>query len=622
MWVCLMGMMALPSVAAGETDSEATVSELNRAAMDAFQNMDIDGAIASLTRAEAMCTAEATCGPELALTYLNRGIIESAGQADDSAARDYFIRAVCLDPIIAIDPMVATPEVESLFDSARISVLEHPDRCAISTEPFALPPPGDIPPLPSEEFPPPRLPQEGALPPQSRTVRHTAWSQQTRLTPLPIYIEVKPGLPVGRVVLSYRTLGERVYQQLVMRPTGRGYAVTIGCDIMQTFTPLGIEYFIVVLDDTDRVTAFAGEADHPFQVTMVDVLQGPAPSLPESPPPDRCTEECPPWQLDCNRRCHQLGDLCGGSGACCEGMICVDGTCSLGDESDVGADSKRHIMRLTFDFGTGGAFVPGEVVKPYNRIAETPFQDWIGVDVNRQDCIAIGYNETTFRDCYSTLSQGIQTRPGVAWSKAHFRVGAMFYIGDRILLGATFRGGLPLDLAHRADVPLVTPLGLANLAFKAVGKPNRGYELDLLVGVGGGIIMHKVRYPDCRPVEWDSAHPWRSASNRAEGVCANVYVNPNDANDTFQNIDPYNEWVGPSNAEDNARLAAMTPAGRNDFQSAYFRRSGYWAIELGVDQYFWYHENMGVHLGVLLDVLVIGNVAYHGDIQLGLATRF
>ena len=462
----------------------------------------------------------------------------------------------------------------------------------------------------------------GSFPPESDTVRHTAWSQQTRLTPVPVYIEVKPGLKVGRVVLSYRTSGERFYQQLEMRPKGRGYAVTIGCGVLQTFNPLAVEYYIDVLDEAGQVMGFAGKADHPFQVTMVDVLVGQSPSLPDSPPPAACTEECPPWQPDCNRHCKQAGDLCDGSAECCEGMVCVEEACAPGDAGEGGAASKTHIVRLTVDFGTGGAYVPRKVVKPYNRIAETPFSDWIGVEVNRRDCIATGYDETTFRDCYDALSRGIEIRPGIAWSRIHFRVGAMFFIGDRILLGATFRGGLPLVAASHGAVPWITPLGLVNLAFRAVGRPDRKYELDLLAGLGGGIIMHRVEYDDCRPVTWDSTHPWKAAADRERGVCEDVYVNAGDPSDTFQNIDRYNEWVGPSDAEENERLKAMTPAGKNYFQSAYFRKSGYLAMELGVDQYLWFHRNAGIHLGVVLDVLAIGNVALHGDIQLGMATRF
>ena len=78
--LCFLGIMALPRVGAGGDDSMKTVVELNQEAMDDYQNMDIDGAIADLTKAEEICIAEAAIGPELALTYLNRGPVGRAAR--------------------------------------------------------------------------------------------------------------------------------------------------------------------------------------------------------------------------------------------------------------------------------------------------------------------------------------------------------------------------------------------------------------------------------------------------------------------------------------------------------------------------------------------------------------
>jgi hypothetical protein len=308
-------------------------------------------------------------------------------------------------------------------------------------------------------------------------------------------------------------------------------------------------------------------------------------------------------------------------------MICVEESCAPG-EADDGAPGDKPLMRLTLGAGTGGGYVPAGEVKPYNRIANTPFADWIDTrdenyDVddpkhypNQAYCADNGYDAAKWEDCYAALTRGVQISSGIAWSKVHIRLNAMFYITDRILLGATFRGGFPLE-PHKA-VPVITPLGLASFAFKAVGKPKGLYELDLLVGFGGGIIMHKIKYEDCRPVEWDDSHPWTAAAERSAGVCEDTYVNPNDGSQTFQNIDEYNEWVGP---EDDLPVAVV-PDGTNHWQSTYFRKAGYFAAEFGVDQFFWFHKNVGLNLGVVFDVLLLDSFAFHADVQLGVAARF
>ena len=88
---------------------------------------------------------------------------------------------------------------------------------------------------------------------------------------------------------------------------------------------------------------------------MVDMLVEEPPSLPDSTPPPKCTEECPPWNPDCNTSCKQLGDLCDNNAECCKGMICVEESCTPGEDDD-GGPTEKPLMRVTVSGGTGGGY--------------------------------------------------------------------------------------------------------------------------------------------------------------------------------------------------------------------------------------------------------------------------
>ncbi len=608
--------LSLPRVGIAQ-DSLTKAVQLNQEAMTDYQNMKIDKASAKLTEAEGLCLQAGVMGPELALTYLNMGVIEAAGRQNSAAAQDYFTRAVCLDDMIMMDPLVSTPDVEAIFNEAKQNAM--PDVCVQYKDPANMPPPpppsGDFPPPPGDGFPdappgggfdappppppPPPPPQGGPPPPQTDNVRHNAVMQQEKLTPVPVYIEVQPGTPVEKVMLFYRTYGERIYQQIEMRKESGGYAATIGCDVLQTFDPTAIEYYIDVISPGGDVVGSAGNEGQAFQVNMVDSLVGaPPPTLPNGELPEKCQKECPPWNPDCNENCKKYGDFCSSNGDCCQGMVCKEGMC---DEGAGGGNFKPKV-KIQLGAGTGGAFVPGEEVKPYNRYAEVTYEDWIAVPDNVQYCSSAGYatDEASRQQCFKELSKGVSVDAGMAWSKIHARISVYGYIKEKIMVGATFRAGLPLD--SDKNVAAVSPLGMVNFGYRAVGKGTDRYDLTVVAGIGGGFILHRIAYADCNPVWLDPNHPW-----------------PNDADQIVCDASQieYGEWVGPKEADPN-----IPGSTRNYYMQKYFRKAGYVVAEVGLDQYFWFTKNVGLNIGIMFDALFAPNFAFQGDFQLGVAARF
>ena len=602
--------MSLAGAARAQNDPAVEVVQLNQKAMADYQNMKIGDAVATLQEAEGICLQFSLQGHEMALTYVNMGVIEAAGNQNEPAAIDFFTRALCLEPTILVDPLVSTPEVETVFNMAREQSAD-PSVCA-QLAAGAIPPPPPPPPggdfLPPEGLPPgggfdepippppPGAYGGGPPPPQTENIRHEGVPQQEKMVPLPLFTMVKPGTDVGQVMLYYRTFGERNYQQMEMASMEGGYGATIGCDVLQTFDPTAIEYYISILSPDGQIVGSAGNEMQPFTTTIVSSLAGaPAPSLPNTPPPSKCVAECPPWNPECNKEgnCKQFGDVCTSDADCCKGMACEDQMCTPSDESGGGGDFKPK-FRMTAAFGTGGGYVPSESAKPYNRVAEPPFDAWF--PVNETYCRGQGYSSSEDKKCYDDVTKGIDINGGIAWSKLQFRATPMFYFTDKWMLGASFRGGLALDPS--SEVMKVAPLGLLIGGYRILGSGTDKYEMTAILGVGGGFILHKVSYKDCNPYLVTEGHPWYPHDEDGLGCHVN-------------DIDSFSEWKGP--AEDDAGVP-------NWYEASFFRKAGFVAIELGLEQYFWVHRNFGVHFGLIFDALV-PNFAINGDVQLGVAFR-
>ena len=608
---CVMGLLAIfsaPSAGLAQEDPAADVQSLNQKAMSDYQNMKIPEAMETLQEAEITCLQFGLLGHEIALTYMNMGVIEAAGNQDETAAMDYFTRSLCIDSSMNLDPLVSTPEVEAVFSNAKEKA-GNPANCNQSMlgglEP---PPPADegaagfsgpgagplVPPPPPEGY-------TGPVP-QSDNVRHDPVTQQAKMTPVPIYIMVRPGTPVDKVILFYRTYGEHAYQQFLMAPMGEGYGVSIGCDVLQTFDPSAIEYYIGVMDATGMAVGFAGNEGQPFSVSFVDTLSGPAPSFPNTSPPEKCVSECPPWNPDCNAgSCKQYGDLCDRNSDCCKGMICVEQTCTPGDSDGDDKDSGPFTphFRMGITFGTGGGYIPTDYAVPSNRVASPPSEIWTSVPANQTNCLSWGYGFNELDKCYEEKVKGLEIQGGIAWSKLHFRLSPTLYITEKLMVGLVFRGGL--TLATSGDTMAVAPLGLVTVGYRVLGNGTDLVDLTVIAGLGGGVMYHKLTYPDCNPVVSGDGHPW--ANYDTDGLVCDA--------DQLNNVT--HEWLGPSTD------AEGLP---NYYDQTYFRKAGYFVGELGLDLNLWVIRNFGVNIGIAVDFLAAPNFAINGDVQAGVAMRF
>ncbi len=562
----------------GQADTRNSVLQLNKQAMEKYANLQIDKAMRLLKKAEGICKKKNVSKKVLAGTYVNMGVIEAGGNMNNGAAAKYFKEALCLDSSILLNPLDATPELETIFNMSRSqAAAECPASGASSSS---------IQPLPRSHQPPPQ---------SSSVLRHQPVVEQQRLMPVPLFIQVNPQVEVGLIILYYRTLGERIFQQVPMEPFQDGYAVTIGCEVMQTFDPSAIEYYIAIMDFENQLLGTSGTEAQPHHVTIVQELSGPPPILPGMGPPEKCMEECPPWNPECNKSCKQMGDLCDNSSECCEGMVCKKETCTGGDKKGGGGGADA-IFRVNVTFGSGVGIIPADAFYPYNQIAFTPqhiLDDFDNEYVN--DNVPDGriVNDT-----------------GLAWSKFHFRVNPMFYLPKGFLVGVTFRGGLALAADPASDVMPLAPTVLAVAAYRLVGGSKADvFELDVTLGIGGGVVLHRIPYEDCKPYWLYPDDEWFDSTRPEEDQRGCLQIQRTSAGKLSNNgaMDwTTGAWDGYYDRE----------------QRTFFRQAGKFVVELGFDSYIWFVNSFGLNIG-LDGVLYAGdNLAINIDVQLGPAFRF
>jgi hypothetical protein len=316
------------------------LADANRSAMEAYNNLDMEVAKRTLEDAAKGAERSGAKGPGLARTYANLGVVLVGGMGDKDAGGNAFVRALREDPSVEPDPIVATPEVMSVFNAAK--------KRAASAPAASEPEPTETPALSSG---PSAAPATGNL-------DHEPVTEQVANTPIPVFVR-KGDIEAETVKIFYRSLATAKPRSAQMRSADDGWAFVIPCDVVVDPT---VEYFVVAEDsDGNRVGNF-GDPEAPVSVSVVSSLSGPAPSLPGMAPPKSCAaqleSECPPGLPGCHTGTASLGGACSTDNDCSTGLVCEDDICSL-----EGRGSKSSKKDTSFfveaAFGVGATYVTG-----------------------------------------------------------------------------------------------------------------------------------------------------------------------------------------------------------------------------------------------------------------------
>jgi hypothetical protein len=254
-----LALLALSGVAHAQS-SNRELADANRAAMDAYNNLDIEAAKSTLEQAIASAESNGLTGSGLARTYTNLGVVEIGGFSDAAAAMDAFVKALREDPSVEPDPLVSTPEVLQVFAQAKRKAGQGGG--------------GRSRPAPT---PPPPAVVEGNL-------EHVPAAEQLVNTPIPVFVaSTDPELASAKIF--WRSVGMKQPKSSQMQHSGEGFTFTIPCD--DVFAPT-VEYFVIAFDADGKKLGNAGTPESPVAIPIVRTRSQPAPSLPNQVPPSQC----------------------------------------------------------------------------------------------------------------------------------------------------------------------------------------------------------------------------------------------------------------------------------------------------------------------------------------------
>ncbi len=329
---CLLLMFAADASA---QISNSKLAEINRVAMEAYNNLDIETAKTMLEEAVKSAERAGTHGAAMARTYSNLGVVVVGGLGDGPTGVDLFTKALREDPNVEPDPIVATPEIMVAFASAKKKAGGKRESAPAASS-MSGGGGGSV---------------EGNL-------SHEPAAEQLSQTAVPVWV-AKSGLKANNVKIFYRSLGMSKPKSAKMKETVDGWSYLIPCS--DVFEP-SVEYFIVAEDDDGDQVGNAGTPEHPVAVPIVSTRSQEAPSLPGQEPPTQCgaagtVEECPPGLPGCSTGSAQLGDTCRSNSDCASGLSCVDDFCAMGEADSPRKRDKGGIPRWFLDIGAGAGFV-------------------------------------------------------------------------------------------------------------------------------------------------------------------------------------------------------------------------------------------------------------------------
>ncbi len=332
--------MALPAPTA-RAQALQQVLDLNRQAMNAYTELELEQAKALLEQALQLARSANVRGAPLARTYMNLGVVMVGGYQDNARGIDYFVQALRADPTVQLDPFLSTPEVRQAFLLAKARA-GHGGAASSSAPP---PPPPPPPPPTGATAPAPAGSGPGNIP-------HDPVPEQLQQTAVPVFVEVPAEAPVAHMYVYYRGQGMREFKRLEMARMPGGFGAEIPC--ADVFPPK-VEYYLVAFGNDGSPLGFAGTKDAPLVVPIVTRRTQPPPALPGKAPPQTCSldRECPPGMPGCSnaRGGKGMGETCNSSSECREGLVCDDNLCVEGEEDDDGDDGDANAPRVFLQLG-------------------------------------------------------------------------------------------------------------------------------------------------------------------------------------------------------------------------------------------------------------------------------
>ncbi len=243
----LGGLVAFPRVAlAQEADAVAKVKDLNKKAVDAYENLELDEARKFLTQALDMCAAEGlNRHPVKATTHLNLGVVLVGGLKQRDNGVKQFRRALEVDPNVKVPKRLTNPEIQAAFEAATKEGGEGETK------------PGPV----AAPTPPTQSPPANA----TLTVAHDPITEARPGEALTVRAKVEGSARFDKLVLAYRPESGTDFLAREMDKEGDAYVARIPDVVMRGST---IAYYIEARGRGGQSVARNGSPDAPHVVSL------------------------------------------------------------------------------------------------------------------------------------------------------------------------------------------------------------------------------------------------------------------------------------------------------------------------------------------------------------------
>lgn len=477
-WVVVLAIVAAYLVTFGArvyaNDATGEVIRLNRQGVESYNRLEVAQAQNLLRKALSIAKQKDVKGQPLARTLLNLGVVAVGGFSRADEGEEYFAQALKEDPSITVDPMLATPEIQSVFEKARMS---RPGvGRSVAKTPAATAGAGSRSRLSTRE--------PGAF--ESSVLTHVPAAEQLVFTSLPIYVEAPDKVEIAHIELFYRPAGTPKFIRTEMHRVDAGWGDEIRCAEVQL---PDIEYYIVAYGKRRDVMGYVGSEAYPVIVPIVEQRTTPVqPALPGRMPPEQCKESCPPNSPGCAGELTSplkgSGESCHDDNECIPDFVCSDEICIPQDTARSGSHSPPKFFiqtGLTAGFGYATQGMPSDSARDGTKSAEYN-AGWI--------------TSGTSSECKYSTCVNVQQPGFVPTLAGRFTIG--YYLSRRIALAGTVR----YQFASGGNSPLASMLLGGRLQYLITQPKAEGVILAAHIGASvGQIQLHPVQ-PE------GSGRPW------------------------------------------------------------------------------------------------------------------
>jgi hypothetical protein len=245
---------------AQEPEAVQRVVELNKRALAAYANLDVEEAAKLLKQALEVCgTQQLDKHPVAARTHVHLGVIYVVGLKQRDQGMEEFKKALRIDPMIRVTKAMINPEVQSAFAEASMDLSQ-------GAEGEASAPGAAQPEAPPAQPAPPVQPAPPAAAAESAIV-HTPVTASAPGQPITIRAQVPASLGAERVALDYRPEGASEFVTREMDPAENS-------DWYQTQIPAeaaggaSVAYYVFAQNGAGQSLAENGSAAEPHVINL------------------------------------------------------------------------------------------------------------------------------------------------------------------------------------------------------------------------------------------------------------------------------------------------------------------------------------------------------------------